>query len=98
MATSGRADNQARDAAVAGTAAALLGGLDDSVAVAELARLRTRVRNKPVRKQVEAALTAAAERAGRSIDELLDESAPMFGLDPAGRRGFRSAATTEPSC
>ncbi len=88
MATSGGADNQARDAAVAGTAAALLGGLDDSVAVAELDRLRTRVRNKPVRKQVEAALTAAAERAGRSIDELLDESAPMFGLDPAGRRGF----------
>ena len=86
LATSGRADNQARDAAVAGTAAALLGRLDDPVALAELDRLRTRVRNRIVRKQIEAAMAVVADRADRPIDELLDESAPTFGLDTAGRR------------
>jgi hypothetical protein len=94
MGTSGQRDNQARDAAVAGSCAALLGDLDDEAGVASLARMLARVRNKPVRKQVEKALTAAAERTGTSVEELMERSLPTFGVGPDGRRVFDFDAWT----
>ena len=88
LGTSGKRDNQARDAAIANTCAALLGEIEDrqEAAVASLARMLARVRNKPVRKQVEKALAAVAERAGTGVDELVERSLPTFGVDPDGRR------------
>ena len=88
LGTSGKRDNQARDAAIANTCAALLGEIENGqeAAVASLARMLARVRNKPVRKQVEKALAAVAERAGTGVDELVERSLPTFGVDPDGRR------------
>jgi hypothetical protein len=91
LGTSGKRDNQARDTAIANTCAALLGEMDGDEAIASLARMLTRVRNKPVRKQVEKALAGAAARAATSVDELVDRSLPTFGLDADGRRAFEHA-------
>ena len=88
LGTSGKRDNQARDTAMAGTCAALLGEMDGDRAVASLAMMLARVRNKPVRKQAEKALAAAAERAAIGVDKLVERSLPSFGLDEAGRRLF----------
>ena len=86
LATSGRADNQARDGATASTCAAMLGEIGTPPAVAALARMRARVRNKPVRSQVEKALSGAADRLGVALDALLDASLPTIGLDASGSR------------
>jgi hypothetical protein len=86
MGTSGAPDSQARDAAIAGTCAAMLGYIADDDAIASLARMRARVRNKTVRKQVDKALATAATRDRVSVERLLERSLPSYGLDTDGRR------------
>ncbi len=52
--------------------------------VAELVRLRGRMRYVQARQQLEKALTAAAERAGLSVADLEEIALPDFGLGPDG--------------
>ena len=61
-----------------------LGTLAEGGGVAELSRLAGKVRYPSARKQIEKVLLAAAERAGKSMDELQESSVPDFGLDPEG--------------
>jgi len=84
--TSGRSDNVARDERLANAAAAALGSLDDAVAFAALGRLKAKVTNRNVSKQIARALAAAALRAGISPSELLELAVATHGLDAAGRR------------
>ena len=85
MGTSGRSDAVVRDAALANTAAALLGESSDPAAVAALASMRLEITNRNVLKQVDRALAVQAARAGLPVDELVDASLPTFGLDAMGR-------------
>jgi hypothetical protein len=85
MGTSGRSDAVVRDAALANTAAALLGESGDPAAPAALASMRLEVTNRNVLKQVDRALAAQAGRAGLSVEELVDASLPSHGLDVGGR-------------
>ncbi len=84
--TSARGDNVARDERLANAAAAALGSLDDAAAFAALGRLKAKVTNRNVSKQIARALEAAAERAGLTASELLELAVPDHGLDPDGRR------------
>jgi Domain of unknown function (DUF4132) len=84
--TSARGDNVARDERLANTGAAALGSLDDPAAFAALGRMKARVTNRNVSKQIARALEAAAERAGLSASELLELAVPDHGLDSDGRR------------
>ncbi len=84
--TSGGSSNVARDERLANTAAAALGSMDGAAAIAGLGRLKARVTNRNVSKQVAKALAAAAARAGITASELLELAVPTQGLDPAGRR------------
>ncbi len=84
--TSGRSGNVARDERIANTCAAALGTLDDEVAFAALGRMRARVTNRNVSKQIAKALEAAASRRGTSPSELVETAIPTLGLDPSGRR------------
>jgi Domain of unknown function (DUF4132) len=92
MGTSGRTDAVARDVALANTCAALLGAATDAGAVAALASMRLEITNRNVLKQVERALAAQAARAGATIEDLVDDALPTFGLDARGRRVFEAPA------
>lgn len=85
MGTSGRSDAVVRDTALANTAAALLGASTDEAAPAALASMRLEVTNRNVLKQVDRALQAQAARVGQTVDDLVDDALPRFGLDTTGR-------------
>ena len=85
MGTSGRSDAVVRDAALANTAAALLGASGDASAPAALASMRLEVTNRNVLRQVERALAAQAAKARLSVEELVDAALPSHGLDANGR-------------
>lgn len=63
-----------------------LGQLHSPFAVAQLARLKTRVTFKTTLGEIEKALGQAAERAGLSKEDLEELSVPSFGLEPGGVR------------
>ena len=85
--TSGRHDNTARDAAIAGTCAALLGVIASPEAAASLARMDARITNRPVDKQIASALERLAAAAAAPADELfIDAALPTFDLDAGGHR------------
>src|SRR5207249_2724419 len=94
MGTSGRSDAVVRDAALANTAAALLGESADPAAATALASMRLEITNRSVLKQVDRALQARAERAGLTVDDLVDSSLPTFGLDAAGKLEVEAGAAT----
>ena len=73
-----------RDPKLANAGVTALARLSADAAVAQLARLKSRVTFKPTLKQIEAALAFAADRAGVSQDELEEMSVPDFGLDKDG--------------
>ena len=73
-----------RDPKLANAGVVALARLSADAAVAQLARLKSRVTFKTTLKQIEAALAFAAERAGVSQDELEEMSVPDFGLDKDG--------------
>jgi len=66
-----------------------LGQQDTLFAVAQLARLKTRVTFKTTLGEIEKALTAAAGRAGLSREDLEELSVPSFGLEAGGVRTER---------
>jgi hypothetical protein len=94
MGTSGRSDAVVRDAALANTAAALLGEAADPAAATALASMRIEITNRNVLKQVDRALEARAARAGVTVEELVDSSLPTFGLDAAGRVELEAGTAT----
>ncbi|MFB4264679.1 DUF4132 domain-containing protein [Nonomuraea sp. GTA35] len=59
------------------------GGLD---VVAQLARVQAKVRKKTILAAVDRTLNEVAEGAGLSPEQLLDRTAPTFGLDTDGTR------------
>jgi hypothetical protein len=63
-----------------------LGAMDCSDAVAQLTRLRARVKYTVARRLIEKSLQQAAERSGLSIEEIEDICVARFGLDEGGAR------------
>jgi hypothetical protein len=55
-------------------------------AVAQLSRMRVKVKYAVALKLIEKALNAAAERSGQSRDDLEDLAVPNYGLDADGKR------------
>jgi hypothetical protein len=84
--TSGKSDNVARDERVANAAAAALAVIGSDAAFAELGRMKAKITNRNVSKQVAKALEGAAARAGVSPSELLELSVPTLGFDAEGTR------------
>ena len=66
-------------------AAYALGAIDDPLALAQLAILRSRIKNRSVQKQMEKALLAAAQRLGVSEAEVEEMVVPTFGLTDVGQ-------------
>jgi hypothetical protein len=58
----------------------------DPAAVAQISRLKTRVRHASARKQVEQAIGGAARRQGMTAEELEERGVPDFGLQEVGIR------------
>ncbi|GGJ51796.1 DUF4132 domain-containing protein [Deinococcus roseus] len=63
-----------------------LGQLDTSAALAQLARLKTRVTFKSTLKEIEKALDAKASKLGISKEDLEELGIPTYGLDVQGER------------
>lgn len=63
-----------------------LGSLSGQRAVAELVRLKSRVKFSQGRKKLDEVLEAAAERAGLDVTDLEELALPTFGLDEEGGR------------
>jgi hypothetical protein len=61
-----------------------LGGMQCQEAVAQLTRLRAKIKYSTARRLIEKSLHLAAERAGVTVDELEDISVPKYPLDPQG--------------
>ena len=78
--------NMVPEERIANTCAAALGTIDDPAAFAALGRLKAKVTNRNVSKQIAKALDVAAERAGISPSELIEMSISTMGLDGDGRR------------
>lgn len=62
-----------------------LGSMESNEAIAQLARLRARVKYAVALKLIDKSLNAAAGRRGISVDELEDFAAPHHGLDAQGK-------------
>jgi len=62
-----------------------LGAMPCSEAVAQLSRLRGKIKYSVARRLIEKSLRQAAERAGMTIDELEDSCVDRFGLDLEGK-------------
>src|SRR3954453_20208755 len=85
--TSGGSSNVARDERLANTATAALGSRGTTAAIAGLGRLKAKVTNRNVTKQIVKALDAAAASSGMSASALLELAVSPEGLDLEGRRG-----------
>lgn len=82
--TSGGRDNTAREERLANTCAAALGSIDTEEAFAALGRMKAKVTNRNVSKQIAKALDGAAARRGTSASELLELAVPTHGLGGDG--------------
>ena len=63
-----------------------LGEIDHSLAIAQLAILKSRIKNKSTQKQIDKAMNAVAERLGVPPDEVEEMVVPTFGLNDVGVR------------
>jgi hypothetical protein len=73
-----------------------LGQMVDHDGMAQLARLKTRVRQASAQKQIVTTLNAAAKRAGLAPDEIEEILAPSYGLEEVGfRRDVLGDVTVE---
>ena len=71
-----------------------LGAMDSAEAVAQLARLRAKVKYTVALKLIEKSLQQAAERSGMSTEELEDMSVDGYGLDEQGAKKITLGDTT----
>ncbi|MER6450383.1 DUF4132 domain-containing protein [Streptomyces venezuelae] len=83
-----------RNPKVANAAVNSLARMEGDAALAELARLGTRVTYKGTAKLVDAALGARAASLGLSREEIEELAVPAHGLTEVGRAGFRLGAAT----
>ncbi|WP_052745147.1 DUF4132 domain-containing protein [Streptomyces sp. WM6386] len=74
----------AEDLKLAGAAINALAEIDDPAALESLWRLRSRIRHRGLRKQLDTALTAAAGRQGITPEQLVERSVPDHGLAADG--------------
>lgn len=72
------------DLALAGAAIAALGEIDDPAALDGLFRLRRTIRHRSLRKRLDQAFAAVAERAGCTPEQLLERGVPAHGLGADG--------------
>ncbi|MDJ0942426.1 MAG: DUF4132 domain-containing protein [Kiloniellales bacterium] len=79
-------EHGARSVLLGNAALFALGALPAGGGVAELSRLKGKLRYPSARKQVEKVLQDAAARAGKTPEELEEMAVPDFGLDVAGCR------------
>ena len=86
----------ARELKVAGAAINALGESTDPAALQALWLLRDRIRDRSLRKQLDVAVGAAAQRHGITPAELVERSVPGHGLGPDGslKRGLGEHAAT----
>lgn len=84
--TSRSGNNVARDERLANTAAAALGTRGTTGAIGGLGRLKARVTNRNVTKQIVKALDTASASSGMSSSELLELAVSTEGLDADGQR------------
>ena len=89
--TSGTGSNIVRDERLANTAAAALGSRGTTASIAGLGRLKAKVANRNVSKQIVKALDAAAASSGMSPSALLELAVSPEGLDNEGRREIQVA-------
>ncbi|MEM7230380.1 MAG: DUF4132 domain-containing protein, partial [Planctomycetota bacterium] len=61
-----------------------LSAIDHQLAIAQLAILRSRIRNRTTQKQIDKAMAAVAERLGVSEEEVSEIAVPTFGFDEVG--------------
>ncbi|MEU4094902.1 DUF4132 domain-containing protein [Streptomyces sp. NPDC026673] len=80
----GPGSDVAEDLKLAGAAINALAGTDDPAALEALWRLRTKLRHRALRKQLDTALTTAAARQGITAAQLVERSVPTHGLGPDG--------------
>ncbi|WP_345522842.1 DUF4132 domain-containing protein, partial [Streptomyces echinatus] len=69
---------------LAGAAVNALAETGDPSALEALWRLRSRIRHRALRKQLDTALTTAAEKQGITAQQLIERSVPDHGLAPDG--------------
>ncbi|TDC87006.1 DUF4132 domain-containing protein [Actinomadura sp. 7K507] len=69
---------------LAGAAINALGAIDDPGALESLWRLRAKIRNRALRKQLDTAIQAAAGRQGITPAQLVERSVPSHGLGADG--------------
>jgi hypothetical protein len=62
-----------------------LGAMECSEAVAQLSRLRAKVKYAVARRLIEKSLRPAADRAGMTMEDLEDSCVDLFGLDEEGK-------------
>ncbi|MBL8587360.1 MAG: DUF4132 domain-containing protein [Methylobacteriaceae bacterium] len=74
-----------RSLTVANAAIAALGEIATPEAVTALGAIKLKLRDERLVKQVAAAMQAASAKAGMSVEELEEVSAPTFDLDEVGR-------------
>ncbi|TDD84280.1 DUF4132 domain-containing protein [Actinomadura darangshiensis] len=72
------------DLKLAGAAINALGAVEDPGALEALWRLQAKIRNRALRKQLDTALQAAAERQGITRAQLIERTVPAHGLRPDG--------------
>ncbi|MFI0407513.1 DUF4132 domain-containing protein [Actinomadura sp. 3N508] len=72
------------DVKLAGAAINALGAADDPAALESLWRLQAKIKDRALRKQVDAALRTAAGRQGITAAQLVERSVPSHGLWPDG--------------
>ncbi|WP_052434210.1 hypothetical protein [Streptacidiphilus melanogenes] len=82
------------DLKLAGAAINALAEVEDASALAALWRLRSRIRDRALRKQVDTALTTAAARAGITPASSSSAAYPTTGWPLTARRSGRSRAAT----
>ena len=74
-----------RSAKVGNACIVTLGAMDGKAAVAQLSRLKARVKYQAAIGLIETALAAAAARANLPLEDLEELAVPAFGLDAEGR-------------
>lgn len=96
------ADHGPRSPAIGNACLLALSRVATPAAVAELSRLGARVKHLSSRKQVETALSAAAQQLGMTADDLEEQATPALGFQEVGRKrqaidGYQARIETDGS-
>ncbi|MBC6460395.1 hypothetical protein [Actinomadura sp. HBU206391] len=87
--TGGPRSDVAQDLKLAGAALNALGDIDDPSALEALWRLQAKIKDRGLRKQLDIALRAAAERQGITPGQLVERSVPAHGRGAGGSQAWK---------